>query len=137
MTNNLTTKGKYSKIEKENGSNIKHKTSGSHTRGSKTDTVQCLGSKRHSLFTLIKENSKDTKKLCKMVSQLMGQKEENPLPGESDDIKIAEQFGEVFLNKIINVRKLFHNKQLYKTQRDTVPMLGKSSTISKTDLKTI
>ena len=37
---------KYSKIEKENGSNIKHSTCSSHTRGSKIDTVQCLGLKR-------------------------------------------------------------------------------------------
>ena len=40
MTNNLMTKGKYSKIEKENGSNIKHRTSGLHTRGREIDTVQ-------------------------------------------------------------------------------------------------
>ena len=40
------TKGKYSKIEKENGSNIKHKTSGSHTRMNESDTAQCLGSKK-------------------------------------------------------------------------------------------
>ena len=43
MTNNIMTKGKYSKIEKENGSNTKHMTSGFHTRGSKIDTTQCLG----------------------------------------------------------------------------------------------
>ena len=39
MTNNSMTKGKYSKNEKENGSNIKHRTSGSHTRGREMDTV--------------------------------------------------------------------------------------------------
>ena len=39
MINNLMNRGKYSKIEKENGSNIKHGTSGSHTRGRERDTV--------------------------------------------------------------------------------------------------
>ena len=65
--------------------------------------------KRHSLFTLIEENSKYTKKLYKLVNHLTGQKEENPLPEENDDTKLAEQFREFFLNKIINIRKLFHN----------------------------
>ena len=46
MTNNLMTKGKYSKIEKENGLNIKCRTSGSHKRGSKIEKTQCLGLKR-------------------------------------------------------------------------------------------
>ena len=45
MTNNSMTKGRYSRIEKENGSNIKHKISGNHTRGRETDTLQCLNSK--------------------------------------------------------------------------------------------
>ena len=43
MTKNSMTKGEYSKTEKENGSNIKYRTSGSHTSGSKIDTIQCLG----------------------------------------------------------------------------------------------
>ena len=46
MTNNSMTKGEYSKIEEDNGSNIKYRTSGSHTRESKIDTTQSLGSKR-------------------------------------------------------------------------------------------
>ena len=137
MTNNLMTKGKYSKIEKENDSNIKCRTCGSHTSGNKIYTVQCLGSKKHSLFTLIKENSNDTKKLYKLVSQLMGHKEDNPLPEEDDDTKLAEQFGKFFLNKIINIRKLFHNIPPYKTQKDTFPRVDKFSTICEADLKTI
>ena len=72
--------------------------------------------KRHSWFTLIEENSKDAKKLYTLISQLMGQKEENPLPEEDDDTKLAEQFGEFFLNKIINIRKLFHNIPPYEAQ---------------------
>ena len=90
-----------------------------------------------SLFTLIKENSKDAKKLYKLVSQLAGQKQENPLPEEDDDSKLAEQFGEFFLGKIINIRELFHNIPPYKTQQDTVPRLDKFSTINDADLKTI
>ena len=47
MTNHSMTKGKYSKIEKENCSNIKHWASGLHTRGREIDTGQCLTSKRY------------------------------------------------------------------------------------------
>ena len=92
--------------------------------------------KRHSLFTMIEINSKDAKKLYKLVSHLMGQKQENPLPEEDDDTKLAEPFGEFFLSKFINIRKLFHNIPPYETQQDTVPRLDKFST-SKADLKTI
>ena len=67
----------------------------------------------------------------------MGLKEENPLPEENNDTKLAERFEEFFLNKIINIRKLFHNKPPYETQRDTVPTLGKFSTVSEANLKTI
>ena len=41
--------------------------------------------KKHSLFTLIKENSNDAERFYTLVSQLMGQKEDNPLPEEDDD----------------------------------------------------
>ena len=93
--------------------------------------------KRHSLFTPIDENSKDTKKLYKLVYHLTGQKEENPLLEEDDDTKLAEQFRKFFLNKIISIRKLFHNIPPYETWQDTVPRLDKFSTISEADLKTI
>ena len=93
--------------------------------------------KQHSLFTLIKENSNDAKKLYKLVSQLTGHKEENPLPEEDDDTKLAEQFGEFFINKIINIGKLFHHIPPHKSQEDTIPRFNKFSTISEADLKTI
>ena len=75
--------------------------------------------------------------LYKLVSQLMGQKQENPLPEEEDDTKLAHQFVEFFLSKIINIRKLFHNIPPYESQLDTVPRLDKFSTRSEADLKTI
>ena len=67
----------------------------------------------------------------------MGQKEDNPLPEEDDDSKLAEQFSEFFLNKIINIRKLFHNIPPNKPQNDAVPRFAKFSMISEADLKTI
>ena len=39
-------------------------------------------------------NSNDVKKLYKLVSQLMGQTEDNPFTEEDDDTKLAEQFGD-------------------------------------------
>ena len=67
----------------------------------------------------------------------MGQKEDNQIPREDDDTKLAEQIREFFLNKIINIRKLFYGIPLYKTQDDTIPRFDKLSTISEADLKTI
>ena len=40
----------------------------------------------------------------------MGQKQENSLPEEDRDTKLPEQFGEFFLSKIINIRKLLTQK---------------------------
>ena len=67
----------------------------------------------------------------------MGQKENNPLSEEDDNTKLAEQFGEFFLNKYFNKRKLFHDIPTYKTQEDTIPRLDKFSTISEANLKTV
>ena len=73
--------------------------------------------RRHSLFTLIKQNSNDSKKLYKLVSQLMGQKEDNPLPEEDGDAKLAEQFSAFFLNKTSgNYSTIYHHTKLKKTQ---------------------
>ena len=66
----------------------------------------------------------------------MGQKD-NPLPEEDDDAKLTEQFGEFFLNKIINIWKLFHNIPPYETQKGANLRFDKFSIISKADLKTI
>ena len=90
--------------------------------------------KQHSLFTLIKENSDEARKLYKLISQLTGQKEDNLLP-EDDSIKPAEQFIEFFLSKIISIRKKIHNIPSYKTQEDTIPRFDKFSTMSEADLK--
>ena len=93
--------------------------------------------KRHSLFTLIKEYSNYAKKLHRLVSQLIGQKEDNPFLEECDDTKLAEQFGGFFLNKIINIRKLFHDIPPYKIQKDAISRFDKFSTQSEADLNTI
>ena len=55
-----------------------------------------------------------------------------PLPEEGDDPKLEE----FFLNKIINIRKLFHNIPPYKTQEDTIPRFNKFSITSEANLKT-
>ena len=78
-----------------------------------------------------------SKQLYKLVSQLMGQKEDNPLPEEDDDTKLVEQFSEFFWNRIVNIKRLFHNISLYETQKDAIPRLDKFSTINKADLETI
>ena len=137
MTNSSMTKGEYSKIEKENGSNIKCSTSGSHTRGSETYNTMLRLKIQHLLLTLIKEYTNDARKLYKLVSQLTGQKEDNPLPEDDDGTKLAEQFRQFFTNKVINIRKIFHSMPSYKTQQDTIVRFNKFSTISEADLKTV
>ena len=64
----------------------------SNKREQNRDNIMLRFKKQHSLFTLVKEISNDARKLYKVVSQLMGQREDNPLPGEEDNTKLAEQF---------------------------------------------
>ena len=49
---------------------------------------------------MVKPNSTDTKKLFKLINELAGNKEQNPLPEAKSNKDLAEEFVQFFLNKI-------------------------------------
>ena len=56
--------------------------------------------KTHSLHQLVKQNSIDTKRLFKLVNELTGIKDQNPLPEARYDKDLAEESTQFFLNKM-------------------------------------
>ena len=56
--------------------------------------------KRHYLVTQVTEATDDSKKLFKIVNNVLGKKKENLLPPATDDRQLADEFADYFLNKI-------------------------------------
>ena len=56
--------------------------------------------KIHSLHQLVKQNSTDSKNLFKLINDIAGNKDQNPLPASKPDKDLAEEFAQFLLNKI-------------------------------------
>ena len=65
--------------------------------------------KTHSLHQSVKQNSTDSKKLFKLINELTGNKDHNPLPAAKLNKVLAEEFAEFFLNKIEKIREQFES----------------------------
>ena len=63
--------------------------------------------KTHSIYQLVKQSSTDSKKLFKLINELTGNKDHNPLPTAKLDKDLAEEFAQFFLNKIEKIREQF------------------------------
>ena len=62
-----------------------------------------------SLSTKIKDNHNRTRQLYKIISDLTGQNDINPLPESHSDQELAEDFAEFFLQKIKAICEKFNN----------------------------
>ena len=69
--------------------------------------------KTHSLHQLVKQNPSETKKLFKLVNELTGNKDQNPLPEAKSKKDLAEEFAQFFLNKIGKIREQFETLPTY------------------------
>ena len=76
--------------------------------------------KTHSLHQLIKQNSGDSKKLCKLINELTGNKDHNLLQAAKSDKDLAEEFAQFFLNKIAKIREKFKSSPTYHTKNKDV-----------------
>ena len=56
--------------------------------------------KHHSLHTLILESKHDTKKLYKLINNMISGKTQNPMPPNKTDKELANEFANHFLDKI-------------------------------------
>ena len=88
--------------------------------------------KRHYLVTKVEEATTDSRQLF----QLLGCKEENPLPEATSDSILAEEFAGFFHDKIDNIRSRFNTTAPYKPEENCdVPLLNKFTPISAIQLE--
>ena len=92
--------------------------------------------KRHYLVTKVEEATLDSRQLFQLVGNLLGCKEDNPLPETTSDSALAEDFASFFHNKIYNIRTRFKDIQPYKPdEKCNVPLLCKFAPISAKELE--
>ena len=90
--------------------------------------------KRDHLHNWISSTTGSSKKLYQLITKLTGQNKSNPLPASTSDEHLADEFETYFLEKILNIRKLFDGIPNYKTTPINIPLLNKFSILSETQL---
>ena len=72
---------------------------------------------------MVIDASRDTKKLYKIINNITGTKEDNPMPVGDSDTEIAQSFAEYFVEKIDKIRDKFECVPLYSPQLKISPSL--------------
>ena len=90
--------------------------------------------KNDCLYRIIKANSNNTKKLFKLVSEIMGSSKPNPMPYTQSDKELAEDFAKFFRQKIDGIRHQFKHIPQYKIPPRDTPTLRSFATITKNNL---
>ena len=76
-------------------------------------------SKWRYMNTQVKDSAGDSKKLFKLIFQMMGKKKENPMPVRESDQDLAETFADYFISKIQTIRDNLDNSELYQVTEQT------------------
>ena len=71
----------------------------------------------------IRKHQYDSKQLYKLVSELMGKKTENPMPGSSSDMELTEKLASFFIGKIEKIRNNLDQCPLYVPLVQPMPIL--------------
>ena len=77
----------------------------------------------------------DTRKLYELVVYLTGTATKNPLPPGKTDDQLAEDFAEVFMNKIQTIRDSLANHPLYRTEPTNIPKFDAFKELREEDVK--
>ena len=97
-------------------------------RKSKTETIQ----------NKVIECAKDSKKLYKLVSELLGFKSENPLPPDRTDKELSEDFADFFMSKIAKIRDALNDHPCYiPSETEDIPTLENFKELSEDEVRTI
>ena len=83
---------------------------------------------------MISATTENSKKLYQLITKLTGQNKSNPLPVSTSNEHLADKFANYFLEKILNIRKLFDGIPNYKPTPIDIPPLNKFSILSETQL---
>ena len=84
--------------------------------------------KRHYPVPKVEEATTDSRQLFQLVGNLLGKKEDNPLPDITSNSALAEDFASFLLDKIDNIHTTFNTIVPYKLlPREDVPIFRKFS----------
>ena len=93
-------------------------------------------SKRKCLSLTVSKAKGDIKALYQLTNNMTSHTSENPLPPDLTNEELSEEFSEFFLNKILNICKLFEDKQqLIIKPNVAVPQFSKFSTMSQSEIR--
>ena len=73
----------------------------------------------------VKEAQNDSKQLFRIVDNILGRKNKNPLPKANSTLELAEDFTSYFHTKIDTFREKFRGIDSYNSQPKEVPQLVK------------
>ena len=90
--------------------------------------------KNDCLHRIIKTNSNNTRKLYKLVSDITGSSKPSPMPEAQSDKELAEDFAQIFRQKIDMIRHQFKHKPQYNVPLRDTPTLKSFATITENDL---
>ena len=90
--------------------------------------------KRPNICTKTKDNHNNTRQLYKIILDLTGQNNTNPLLESRSDQELAEHFAEFFFQKTESICENINNTTPYTTEPSDEPQLRKFSPISESDL---
>ena len=95
-------------------------------------------SKIETIREKVNECAKDSKKLYKLVSELVGSKSENPMPPNRTDKELSEDFADFFMNKITKIRDSLNDHPCYTPcESEDIPALENFKELSEEEVKTI
>ena len=106
-----------------------------HTSAKEIDVSTCLNSRKPIAYINWSNKTPLTlKKLFKLINELAGNKDQNPLPVAKSDKDLAEEFAQFFLNKIEKIREQFESSPTYHTNNKDVPKLDNFTAMLETNL---
>ena len=69
--------------------------------------------KRHYIINRVSESTNNSRQLFKLVGNLHGKKDENPMPPSTSNSLLDEEFAEFFYTKIEKIREKFKDIEPY------------------------
>ena len=87
--------------------------------------------KKQVISGMVIDAGRDTKKLYKIINNITGTKEDNPMPPGDSDMEIAQSFAEYFVEKIDKIRDKFEYVPPYSPPVEDIPKFSKFYTFDR------
>ena len=91
--------------------------------------------KRQYIITKVNEPTNKSRQLFKLVGNLLGKNDKNPMPLSTSSSHLAEEFTEFFHTKIETIREKFKDIGPYQPRQLDVPLLRKFTPVTTSQLE--